>query len=199
MPHLRGPARGPARPGGAPVAVGRRLDPALRRALSPQHVPLRLGRVGQEGVGAALHRQREHRVDVRGQLEPALGRPLRQAAPRRGPVGQAVRQLPHRVVQGPRHDGAGLRGQADDRGRPAHRRRRLRLDRRHLRRARRLLRGGRHPLGGAPAEGQGVDRPARAAARQRRAGALARHRLRRLHGRRPGDHQGEDASTWPTR
>ena len=191
LPHLRRPPRGPARHGGAPVAVGRGVDAALRRALPPQHLPLRLGRLGQEGVGGALHRQREHRVDVRGQLEPPLGRPLRQAAPRRGPVGQAVRQLAHRVVQGPRHDGAGLGGQADDRGRRAHRRGGLRLDRRHLGRARRLLRGGRHPLGGAPAQGQGLDRPARAAARQRRARALARHRLRRLHGGRPGDHQGE--------
>ena len=153
--------------------------------------PYGSGRLGQEGVGGALHRQREHRVDVRGQLQPLLGRPLRQAAPRRGPLGQAVRQLAHGVVQGPRHDRAGLRGQADDGGRRAHRRRRLRLHRRHLGRARRLLRGGGHPGGGAPAEGQGLDRPARAAARQRRARALARHRLRRLHGGRAGDHQGE--------
>ncbi len=63
----------------------------------------------------------------------------------------------------------------------------------------RLLRGGGHPLGGAPAQGQDLDRPARAAARQRGAGPLARHRLRRVHGDRAGDHQGEAASTWPTR
>ena len=79
------------------------------------------------------------------------------------------------------------------------RRGRLRLDRRHLGRARRLLRGGGHPVGRAAAEGQGLHRPARAAARQRRARALARHRLRRVHGDRAGDRQGASASTWPTR
>ena len=147
-----------------------------------RNLPVRLGRLGQEGVGGPVHRQREHRVDVRGQLQPPLGRPLRQAAPRGRPVGQAVRQLAHRLVQGPRHDRAGLGGQADDRRRRAHRRGGLRLHRRHLGRARRLLRGGRHPLGGAPAQGQGLHRPARPAARQRLPGALARHRLRRLHG-----------------
>ena len=151
LPHLRRPPRGPARHGRAAVALGRRLDPALRRPLPPEHLSLRLGRLGQEGVGGALHRQREHRVDVRGQLEPPVGRPLRQAAPRRGSLDQAVRQLAHRVLQGPRHDRAGLGGQADDGRRRAHRRRRLRLHRRHLGRARRLLRGGRHPVGGAPA------------------------------------------------
>ena len=113
-----------------------RVDAALRRPLPAQHLPLRLRRLGQEGVGGALHRQREHRVDVRGQHEPPVGRPLRQAARRRGPVGQAVRQLAHRLVQGPRHDGAGLGGQADDGRRRADRRGRLRLDRRHLGRAR---------------------------------------------------------------
>ena len=75
--------------------------------------------------------------------------------------------------------------------RRADRRGRVRLDRRHLGGARRLLRGGGHPRGRAPAQGQGLDRPARPAARQRRARALARHRLRRLHGDRAGDHQGE--------
>ena len=38
------------------------------------------------------------------------------------------------------------------------------------------------PVGGAPAQEQGLDRAARAAARQRRPRALARHGLRRLHG-----------------
>src|SRR6185503_18437210 len=65
LPHLRGPARGPARHGGAAVPLRRGLDPALRRPLPPQHLSLRLRGVGQEGVGGALHRQREHRVDVR--------------------------------------------------------------------------------------------------------------------------------------
>ena len=41
-----------------------------------------------------------------------------------------------------------------------------------------------HPRGGAPAARQDLDRAARPAARQRRARARARHRLRRLHGDR---------------
>ena len=55
------------------------------------------------------------------------------------------------------------------------------------------------PVGGAAAQGQGLDRPARAAARQRRARALARHRLRRLHGASSRRSPRRSASTWPTR
>ena len=91
---------------------------------------------------------------------------------RRGPVGEAVRQLAHRVVQGPRHDRAGVGREADDRRRPADRRGRLRLDRRHLGGARRLLRRRRHPRGRAAAAQQGLAGAARPAARQRRARAL---------------------------
>ena len=50
-----------------------------------------------------------------------------------------------------------------------------------------------------PAQGQGVDRAARAAAGQRRAGALARHRLRRLHGASCSGSPRRRASTSPTR
>ena len=45
------------------------------------------------------------------------GGALRRPARARRPLGQAVRQLAHRIVQGPRHDGPGLGGQADDRRR----------------------------------------------------------------------------------
>ena len=62
-----------------------------------------------------------------------------------GPVGQAVRQLAHRQLQGSRHDRAGVDGAADDRRRQAGARRGLRLDGRHLGLARRLLRRRRHP------------------------------------------------------
>ena len=63
--------------------------------------------------------------------------------PRR-PVGQAVRQQAHRVVQGPRHDRAGLGGQADDRRRQLDRGRRVRLHRATLGLAGRLRGGRRH-------------------------------------------------------
>ncbi len=48
-------------------------------------------------------------------------------------------------------------------------------------------------------QGQGLAGAARPAARQRRAGAQPRHRLRRLHGAGPGDHPRARRSTWPTR
>ena len=70
---------------------------------------------------------------------------------RRRPVGQDVRQLAHRLVQGPRDDRARLGRQADDRRRRRRPRGRLRVDRRHLGGAGRLRRGGRHPGGRDPA------------------------------------------------
>ena len=74
------------------------------------------------------------------------GHTLRGDDRRPGPLDQAVRQQSHRVVQGPRHDGARLGRPADDpRGR-GHPRGDLRLHRRHLRRRRRLLRHGGHPI-----------------------------------------------------
>ena len=156
-----------------------------------QRLPVRLGRVGQEGVGLPF-------IDNENIVSMYEGSTNLFWADR---YGKQLRVEDLWVKQcGNSHTGSfkdlGMtvlvsRGQADDRRRRAHRRRRLRLHRRHLGRARRLLRGGRHPRRGAAAEGQGLDRPARAAARQRRARALARHRLRRLHGDRAGDHQGE--------
>ena len=59
-------------------------------------------------------------------------------------------------------------------------------------------RGRGHSRGRAPAAGQDLDRAARPAARQRRARAGARHRLRRLHGDRAGARR-ERASTSRTR
>ena len=86
----------------------------------------------------------------------------------RRPVGQAVRQLAHRLVQGPRHDRAGVDGQADDRRRQHRAGRRLRVDRRHLGGAGGLRRRGRHSGAGAPAARQGLHGAAGAAAGQRR-------------------------------
>ena len=90
-------------------------------------------------------------------------------ADRRGrPVGQAVRQQPHRLVQRPGHDRAGQRRQADDGQRQAHPRRGLRLHRRHLGRLGRLWRRCRHPHHRLSAPGQGLRRPTDPAHRQRR-------------------------------
>ena len=104
-----------------------------------------------------------------GRHEHLLGRALRPRDRRRGSLGQAVRQLAHRIVQGSRHDGARLGRQADDRRRRGDPRRRLRVDRRHVGRARRLRRGRRHPRDRHPAARHGHAGAARAAARQRRA------------------------------
>ena len=185
LPHLRRSPRGRARPGGAEGSRAVGVDAAVRRPLQAHHLALRLGGVGQEGVGAPEPARPVHRLDGRGRHQPAVGRALRPLDRRRRSVDQAVRQLAHRIVQGPRHDGARLGGAADARRRHQHPRRRLRLDRRHLGVARRLLRRRRHPGDRAPAARQGLDRAARAAARQRRHGAVARHRLRRLHAHRP--------------
>ena len=129
-----------------PAAGRQGLDEALRGPLQDQRVALRLRRLGQEGMGPARDRRRQHRLALRGRHQPLLGRALRQDHRRRRPLGQAVRQHPQRLVQGPRHDRARLAGQADDRRRRAHQGRRLRLDRRHLGGAGRLLRRGRHPV-----------------------------------------------------
>ena len=47
-----------------------------------------------------------HRLDRRGRDEPLLGRAARPRDRRARPVGQALRQLAHRQLQGPRDDGA---------------------------------------------------------------------------------------------
>ena len=62
------------------------------------------------------------------------------------PLDQTLRQHPQRLVQGPRHDGAGLAGQADDLRRRADQGGGLRLDGRHLGGAGDLLRGSGHPV-----------------------------------------------------
>ena len=146
--------------------------------------PYGSGRVGQEGVGLPGAAQREHRVDGRGRHQHVLGRTLRPRARARRPVGQAVRQLAHRIVQGSRDDGAGVGRQADDRqrlGRPGGG---VRVDRRHLRLARGVRRGRGAAGGRDPAARQGHRGAAGPAAGQRRPRPRARHRLRRLHGDR---------------
>ena len=176
-----------------------RVDAALRRALQAHGLAVRLRRLGQEGVDLPGASRRERRLDGRGRHEPVLGRALRPRARRRRSLGEAVRQLAHRIVQGSRHDGARLGRQADDRGRRGRPRDRVRLDRRHVGGARRVRRRRRHSGRRDPAARHGHDRAARAAARQRRARARARHRLRRLHGDRAAAGRRKRASTSPTR
>ena len=74
---------------------------------------------GKKEWVAAPRRRRERRVDAGGGDEPAVGGALRQEHRAAGAVGEAVRDLAHRIVQGPRDDGAGVDGQADDLGRQA--------------------------------------------------------------------------------
>ena len=76
---------------------------------------------------------------------------------------------------------------------------RLRVDGRHVRVARGVRRRRRNPVDRHPAARQGLDGAARAAARQRRARAVARHRLRRLHGDRAAACRSKRACTSPTR
>ena len=136
--------------------------------------------------------ERQHRLALRGRHQPLLGGTVRQDHRPRKHLDQALRQLPQRVVQGPRHDRARLAGQADDQRRRADPGRRLRLDGRHLGGPGGLLRRGRHPLDRAAAQGQDLHRPARPAHRERRPRAVARHGLRRLHAAGAGDHQGRN-------
>ena len=75
----------------------------------------------------------------------------------------------------------------------------LRIDRRHVGVARGVRRRGGPAGRRAPAARQGLDGAARAAARARRAGARARHRLRRLHGDRPASSPTTASSTSRTR
>ena len=163
----------------------------LRRPLQAHRLAVRLRRLGQEGMGLPRDPRRARRLDGRGRDESLLGRALRTRDRRRRSVGQAVRQLAHGVVQGSRHDGARVRGQADDR------RRRARFARwpapRRATRQRRSRRMRRPP--GIPAivilpsarvtPAQLVQPMANGALR-----ALARHRLRRLHDDRPASRDG---------
>ena len=167
----------------------------LRRPLQADDLAVRQRGLGQEGVGGAPRRGRQRRLAGRGRHQPLLGRAVRRAARPGRSLGQDVRQQPHRVVQRPRDDRAGLHGQADDRRGCADQGRGLRLDRRHLGGAGGLLRGGRHPGRGDPAARQDQRPAADPADRQRRAGALGGHRLRRLHG--DGEAAGEGAGHLP--
>ena len=145
---------------------------------------LRLGRVGQEGMGVPRRSRREHRLDGRRGHEPDVGRALRPRARHGRALDQDVRPVAHRLVQRSRHDGAGVDRAADGRRPQAGTRRRVRLDRRYVGVARRVCRRGGDSVDRHSAARQGFDGAARAAARQRRARAVARHRFRRLHGDR---------------
>src|ERR1017187_8675632 len=96
-------------------------------------------------------------------IEPLLGRALRQGPRGGGPVDQAVRQHAQRVIQGSRHDGAGLAGQTDDLGGGADQGGGVRLDGGHLGGAGNVLCGRRHPIRGAAAAGQDFHRATGAA------------------------------------
>ena len=193
MPAVPFAAGGAARHGGAGRPRRGGVDEALRGALQEQRVALRLRRLGQEGVDSAADQRRQRRVALRRRDEPVLGRALRQGHRGGGPVDQALRQHAQRVVQGPRHDGAGLAGQTDDLGGRADQGGGVRLDGRHLGGAGDVLRRRRHPIRRAAAAGQDLHRAVDPAGFQRRPGALPGHRLRRLHEAGAGDHQGPDA------
>ena len=99
----------------SPVAWMRLFDDRYKRTAWPYGS----GRLGQEGMGLPGRPRRERGVDGRRGHQHLLGGALRARARRRGPVGEDVRQLAHRILQGSRHDRAGLGGQADDRRRRA--------------------------------------------------------------------------------
>ena len=140
---------------------------ALRRPVYDHPVPLRQWRLGQEGVGCI------RRLTTR-----TSSPPTRAARTCSGPLGSGemigvqdlwikqFRQQSHRLVQGPRHDGARFRCPADDPRGHRYQGRHMRLDRRHLSRRRRVLRHGGHPVGRPPPEGQGHHLATRPAARQ---------------------------------
>ena len=177
----------PSRPrrGGASRSRGPRLDEAIRRALPPECLAVRFGRLGQARVGHARGRRRSHRLDVRGRDESVLGRALRQDDRPQRPLGQALRQQPLGLVQGSRHDRARQRRAHGDPARAQGEGDRVRLDGRHQRVARRVRRRGGAAGRGAPSARQDFHGAARPAARARRARARARHGFRRLHGDRP--------------
>ena len=179
--------------------AGRRVEGALRGPLPRRALAVRLGGLGQEGVGLPGAGRRERGLDGRGGEPAPAGGSLRPGARPRRRLGEAVRRHAHRVLQGPGHDRAGL-GREGDAG-PRLRRPRggLRLDRRHLGGAGRLLRRRRHPQRGAAPAREDLDRAAGAAHLQRRPGAGARHRLRRLHAGGEGALAGPRTSTSRTR
>jgi len=128
--------------------------------------------VEQEGVGSSGNRPRRHRECLRRQLEPLLGGAVRETV--RGNerfVGEALRNQPHRKLQGSRHDGARQPGQPSTQDEPTGDRRGMRLHRRHLGRALGVLRVGGNPLHRVPTGEQDLDRAANPAGFERRSGA----------------------------
>eukprot|EP00166_Cyanidium_caldarium_P004519 ctg_478.g248 len=123
-------------------------------------------------VGAARHTRRRRGEHVRGQLEPLLGGAVRQGCARHGRlVGEAVWQLAHRLVQGPRHDGAGVAGEPHDPQQVGqYQGGRVRQHRRHFGGGGGVLRGGWHPVGGVSARRQDQRGAAGATDRQRLGG-----------------------------
>ena len=98
LPHVRRPARGRPRHGGAPRSERHGVDEALRRPLDAHAVAVRLGRVGQARVGGPDGARRVHRLDRRGRDERLLGRAARPRDRRARPVDQALRELAHRAA-----------------------------------------------------------------------------------------------------
>ena len=185
MPGLRGAARRRTRPHKPEDSKRRGLDEIVRRAVPENGISLREFGLGQEGMGLSRGGRRARRFHLRGWQQPVLGRAARCAARAGRSLGKAVRKQPHRFVQGPGHDGAGLHGQPDDRGRQGDPGYRLRVDGRYLGFACGLLRLGRHPGHRVPAQGQVVRHAAHTAHLPRRADPVARYGFRRMHGDRP--------------
>ena len=202
LPHLRRPARGRARSRGPARPQRRGVDEALRRALQAHALAVRLGRVGQARVGRA-----------RGAATTPSSRPAKGGtnlfwAERLGrEIGLGdlwVKQCGNAhigLVQGSRDDRARQRRAAGDRARATLKSRAVACastgDTSRV--ARGVRRGRGAPGRRAPAARQGLDRAARPAARARRAGARARHRLRRLHGDRARSSPRRTSSTSRTR
>ncbi|KAJ4822865.1 hypothetical protein Tsubulata_048049 [Turnera subulata] len=70
-------------------------------------------------MGPSRDLQRRHRFRLRGQLQPLLGRAVREVVPRDDRfVGQALRDLPHRELQGSGHDRPRQPGQPPPDGDP---------------------------------------------------------------------------------
>ena len=144
--------------------------------------------------------QRERRLHVRGTHQLLLGRAAGPGDRGRGPLGQALRQQPHGLVQRPGHDRARLGGQADDRRRDSPIRAVACASTGDTSAA--LAAYGAAagiPASRLVAQGQGLDGPAHPAHRQRRARAGPGYRLRRLHAHRQSRSPRTRASTWPTR
>ena len=83
LPHLRRPAAGQPRHGGAAGEESGRVDAALRRSLQAHELAVRLRRVGQEGMDLSRSSRRKRRLDGRRRHEHAVGRSIRPRARRR--------------------------------------------------------------------------------------------------------------------